>query len=190
MAITTEQIWKDLGSSLHQFILRRVGDRHVADDLLQDVFVRIHGGIHSLSNEERLAPWVYRVARNILADHGRRRREETVPFDDTVHGQDENGEDELQQELGSCVAGMIAALPPAYGEALRLVELENNTQAQAAELMGISLSGAKSRVQRGREQLREMLLECCHVECDRLGAPVHWEPRGDCSRCSCESTGS
>ena len=183
MAPTTEQIWEELGSSLRQFILRRVGDRHVADDLLQDVFVRIHRGIASLTDEEKLAPWVYRVARNTLADYGRRRREATVPLAESIA--DDSEDDSLEQDLGSCISGMVDSLSDPYWEALRLVELEGHTQTRAAELMGVSVSGAKSRVQRGRDQLREMVLECCHVECDRFGAPVSFEPRGDCSRCSC-----
>ena len=184
VAPTTEQIWEQFGSSLRQFILRQVGDRHVADDLLQDVFVRIHRGIGSLADEERLASWVYQVTRNTVTDFRRRRREATVPLTETEIADAED--DSLEQQLGSCISGMVDSLSDTYREALRMVELEGHTQVKAAELMGVSVSGAKSRVQRGREQLRELVLECCHVECDRLGAPVSFEPRGDCSRCSCE----
>ena len=74
-----------------------------------------------------------------------------------------------EQELARCIRPLVAALPREYREAVALTELEGLTQKATAEQVGLSLSGMKSRVQRGREQLRQRLLECCHIEFDRRG---------------------
>jgi RNA polymerase sigma-70 factor (ECF subfamily) len=79
---------------------------------------------------------------------------------------------------------MIDRLPDPYRQALTLTELEGRTQRELADALGLSLSGAKSRVQRGREQLKELILACCHVEVDRRGGVVDYEPRRECSGCS------
>jgi RNA polymerase sigma-70 factor (ECF subfamily) len=85
--------------------------------------------------------------------------------------------DELHAALGECVALFVARLPPSYREAITLTELEGMTQKDAAELLGISLSGMKSRVQRGREKVREMFHEVCQVSVDCRGRVIGCEPR-------------
>jgi RNA polymerase sigma-70 factor (ECF subfamily) len=72
---------------------------------------------------------------------------------------------------------LISTLPAPYRDALVLTEFEGLTQKEMAERLGISLSGAKSRVQRGREQLKRMLLERCQFEFDRLGRIIDCKPR-------------
>ena len=72
---------------------------------------------------------------------------------------------------------MVEALPTRYRDAVELVELRGMKQREAAEKLGLSLSGAKSRVQRGREKLRELMLECCHFQFDRSGKVMDFEPR-------------
>ncbi len=182
--MTTQQIWEELGAALRHFILRRVSDPHLAEDLLQDVFVRIHRHIDSLGERERLTAWVFRIARNVISDHYRGRQNPVEVFDEeTMPAID--GDEEFESELGACASKMMAGLPAKYGDAVRLVELEGRSQREAAEQLGLSISGAKSRVQRGRTQLKQMLLACCHIEFDRQGMPAEWEPRRDCSDCEC-----
>ena len=182
--MTTQQIWEELGTALRHFILRRVGDPHLAEDLLQDVFVRIHRHIDSLGDRERLTAWVFRIARNVVSDHYRTRQEGVELLDDeTMPAVD--GDEEFESELGACASTMVAELPAKYRDAVRLVELEGRSQPEAAEHLGLSVSAAKSRLQRGRTQLKNMLLECCHIEFDRQGMPTDWEPRRDCSDCAC-----
>jgi RNA polymerase sigma-70 factor (ECF subfamily) len=95
----------------------------------------------------------------------------------------------VERELASYVAMFVALLPSPYREALTLTELEGLTQKQAADILGISLSGMKSRVQRGRQQLRGALEDCCHIALDVRGRVLSCEPRTDGKlpdSCSCE----
>lgn len=185
MTATTEQIWRDLGGSLRGFILNRVADPTLADDLLQEVFVRIHRGIDSLKDEDRLAAWVYRIARNTIADYMRRPRESTVPLGEGDGVAEDADDDSIAHEVGVWLTQMIDELPETYRTAVKLVEKEGATQREVAEKLSLSVSGAKSRVQRGRQRLKDMLLECCHLEFDRRGNIIDWTRRGDCKSCRC-----
>ena len=92
------------------------------------------------------------------------------------------------QELAGCMTPMIRQLPPAYREAVTLADLEGINQADAAARAGVSLSAMKSRIQRGRQQLKAVLEDCCRVQLDRRGTIVAYDPRkpnscGPCGSC-------
>ena len=181
---TTEQIWHGLHDRLLRTIRRHVADTASAEDILQDVFLKIHLRIGSLRDEERLEGWVYQIVRNAIVDHRRHQRpggplpEELV---DPATADDDDGDSPARQ-LIPFIRETVAGLPEPYREALLLTEYGGLTQQQLAERVGISLSGAKSRVQRGRERLKQVLLDCCHVELDRRGGIIDYQ--GHCACCA------
>ncbi len=88
------------------------------------------------------------------------------------------------EEIVSCLKAMINHLPEKYKQAIILTEFQNLTQKELSERMGLSLSGAKSRVQRARSMLKETLLGCCHLEFDRLGNIIDYTHKTkDCKFC-------
>jgi RNA polymerase sigma-70 factor (ECF subfamily) len=128
---------------------------------------------------------VYSVARNAVIDRLRKKPPVSEDIDlDSVAGA--SSEDDEQALLG-CVTPFVARLPEAYRHAITLVELQGLSQADAAEIAGISLSGMKSRVQRARRMLREMFEECCTLTIDARGRVIEAE-RHDQSTCgpSCD----
>lgn len=178
MINTTEQIWYQLHGDLRAFIGRRVSDESAADDILQDVFTRIHLHANTLRDDTKLSSWIYQITRNAIVDYYRSRKSdaslpETIVFDDY------RDEDDLASRLAPCLRGMIDELPAKYREALLLTEFEGFTQAALAHQLGLSLPGAKSRVQRAREQLKNILLQCCHLEFDHLGRLIDYHPNCD-----------
>jgi RNA polymerase sigma-70 factor (ECF subfamily) len=178
MAVTTELLWQDMNTRLKKFIVSRVRDEQSAEDILQDVFLKVHTRIETLKNSEKLESWIYQVVRNAISDYYRAQRPtEEVP--ETVLAPQEEERD-LAKELIPGVQAMIRRLPEDYQQALILTEYEGLTQRELAERLGISLSGAKSRVQRAREKLKAMLLDCCHFELDRRGHIIDFQPRCDC----------
>ena len=179
MTATSEQLWKTFSVPLHQFIRRRVSDPHSAEDILQDVFLKIHTRIDTLHQHDRIAAWIYRIARNAIADHYRAQRP-TTDLPETLALPDDRTEDDLMRELLPCVAAMVAALPDAYREALRLTEYEGLSQKEFSERLGISFSGAKSRVQRARAKIKAQLLDCCHFELDHAGRIIDYQPHCAC----------
>jgi RNA polymerase sigma-70 factor (ECF subfamily) len=183
-AASMEAIWASFADPLRRFIRRRVRDGADADDLLQIVFAKIHAGLGGLADSERLPAWIFQITRRTLIDHFRSRAS-APEFVDLPEGLADGSEPAGPlNELAECVGPMIDQLPEPYRQALRLTELEGRTQRELADAASISLSGAKSRVQRGREQLKALLLACCHVDVDRRGGVVDYEPRQGCSGCS------
>lgn len=174
--------WRDLEAKLRPFIARRVRSEVDVDDIVQDVFLRMQRGLAGLRDDELFGPWVYRVARSAIVDHQRIAAKHRVVDDDRREDEPLEMDDDdraVEEELAGYVAPFVAMLPSPYREALTLVELEGLTQKQAAEMLGISLSGMKSRVQRGRVQLRKALEDCCHIALDARGRVVSYEPRPD-----------
>jgi RNA polymerase sigma-70 factor (ECF subfamily) len=191
LTVETEALWRELRTRLLSFLRRRVATPEDAEDLLQEVFTRIHENAATLGEVESVTGWVYRTAGNAVTDYYRRRgasARATEALAAAPSAVTEN-EDAVEDELAQCLRPLIATLPSIYGQALELTELEGRTQGEAAESLGLSLSGMKSRVQRGRSKLKEVLLECCHVEIDRRGGVVGYEPRSPgasrCGQCGC-----
>lgn len=187
MPLTTEQIWEQLADRLREFIRRRVATDDAASDLLQETFVRIHTGLPRLRDEERLLPWVYRVTRNVVTDHYRKSRHDRSardPDDSPRPDDAESGEDNFNAEVSRWLPALIESLPDGYREAVRLAEIDGLTQREVGERLDLSFSGAKSRVQRGRELLRRKLLECCHFELDGRGNVLDYERHGSCGGCA------
>jgi RNA polymerase sigma-70 factor (ECF subfamily) len=120
---------------------------------------------------------VYRIARSAIADHRRaaaRRPQSEGPVPDPAEDDDDRA---AERALAGHVAAFVARLPSPYREALTLTELEGLTQKDTADMLGVSLSGMKSRVQRGRRHLREALEQCCHVALDAQRRVIAFEPR-------------
>lgn len=163
---TPADLWRDWHAALRRHIARRVREPADVDDVLQEVFLKLQLHRDGLREPGRVAAWLYRVADSAVADHYRARR----PWDALA---EELPAPEPAQDataaLSACMRPLVAALPETYREAVFLSEIEGLPQRVVAERLGLSLSGVKSRVQRGREKLRALLLECCHVEFDADG---------------------
>ena len=184
MNATLEHIWHEFAVKLGQFIRSRVSDPATAEDILQDVFVKIQKRLGQLQDPAKLEGWIYLIARNAIIDHYRTRKE-TVEVSETLPVEAPANDGELE-ELKASFRRMIYSLPEPYREAIVLTELEGLTQQALADRLGISLSGAKSRVQRGRAQLKRLLDECCTFEFDRRGKVIDCTPRAKagCDECS------
>jgi RNA polymerase sigma-70 factor (ECF subfamily) len=190
MENTASSMWEQLRDGLRAFIAKRVGNEAETEDLLQEVFLRVHQHAQSLQEPERMVSWIFQITRNAIVDHYRsagRRRElpaglATEIEEDKKAMAVEEDESETKYELSHCLRPMIDRLSADYREAIKLVELEGLTNQEAANELGLSISGMKSRVQRGRQQLRKMLDECCLIELDRRRGVVEFEERrpGSC----------
>lgn len=171
-------VWTDVASKLRGYIRARVRDHAAAEDILQDVFLKAHTRIAQLQLPEKLEGWLFLIARNAVADHYRKSRPlEELPAD--LATETHEPEFERAEELRAAFRRMIEQLPAPYGEALILTEFKGLTQKQLAVHLGISLSGAKSRVQRGRKKLKETLLACCQLEFDRRGQIIDCTPKAE-----------
>lgn len=171
-----EEIWLKLEVQLRAFILSRVKDAAVTEDLLQDVFLKIHANIDQLKDQTKVQAWMYQICRNTIVDHFRKEKRETQKEVNLPEIEDEeSGEDFMSQTLEDMIH-MMEKMPKEYCEALCLTELKGVSQKDYAALLGISYSGAKSRVQRARIMLKDMLMNCCHYEFDKYGTVIGIHP--------------
>ena len=184
--LTIYQVWDDFTIQLRRFIASRVRNEADAEDILQEVFIKIHRGIDKLENPLKLEAWVYQITRHAIIDYYRRSDngvKVTAELPDVLAEQ--NGNEEIESEVAAWLRPMMAELPEKYREALQLTEIQGLTQKELADRLNISISGAKSRVQRAKEKLKDVLLECCHLEVDRRGKVVDWESKEpECRFCT------
>jgi RNA polymerase sigma-70 factor (ECF subfamily) len=167
-----------VAAQIRPFVERRVA-AHDVDDVMQEILQRVHGGVDELDEDTRFAAWLHRVARNAIADHhrrGGRRVAKHQGFAAEWRDDAEEQEDAIAS-LSLVVRAFIAMLPSPYREALTRTEIEELTMRQAAELESVSISGMKSRVQRGRRLLRELFEACCEIALDARGRVIDYTPR-------------
>jgi RNA polymerase sigma-70 factor (ECF subfamily) len=191
VALDAEAIWQEFHEGLLGFINRRVRSSETAEDILQEVMLRIHRQAAGIERAEAVGAWVHAIARNAIADHYRSasvRRELATgsEINPGAGGEPEPETPDARGELAACVGPLLKRLPPIYREALTLTELEALTQAEAAVRIGLSSSGMKSRVQRARRQLKQVLLQCCEVELDRRRSVTGYRPRRGACECSAD----
>jgi len=173
--------WTELADPLRRFLRSRVGDRDVAEDLLQEAFLRLHERRDPIESIERIDAWLFRVASNVAIDHLRRRGREPCGELPELGELPTLGDDEqAARVLAAWLRTRVAELPERYHEVLALTELEGLSQRAAAARLGLPLSTLKSRIQRGRDLLHADLLRCCEVELDARNRVTDFRPRSPC----------
>jgi RNA polymerase sigma-70 factor (ECF subfamily) len=188
MEAHTQEIWQQIHSGLRAFIAKRVANEGEVDDIVQDVWLKMQRGLDGLKDQRRLVSWIYQIARRAIIDHYRardRQPERSVGLASDLENFQaaflpvESSEDsgQLRTELAGCLRPMIERLSGEYRQAVMLIDFDGLTQQEAAAQLGLSLSGMKSRVQRGRRQLKGMLEACCTIELDRRRGVLDYDVR-------------
>ena len=172
----------EFSDRIRAFIRRSVSDSVTADDLLQEIFLRIHSRIDSLRDETRIRSWVYQIARNVIIDHYRTQRDYTS-LPDGIPARENPADETAEDEIAAGLRAMAEDLPDKYRTALILSEFEGIPQNELAVKENISVSGMKSRVQRGRQMIKDSLMRCCHFEFDRYGTIIDMYPASCCCCC-------
>ncbi|MDX2080816.1 MAG: sigma-70 family RNA polymerase sigma factor [Terrimicrobiaceae bacterium] len=180
----TERLWGEFADQLGGFLRARVANETEAEDLRQDVFLKLQKQLQAEHTIHDLGPWLYRTARNAVIDHYRTRKP-GEPLDESLPEEATQGAAPDLAPLMASFRRMIHALPDGYREAVILADLEELPHKEVAKRLGLSISATKSRVQRGRIMLRESLDACCRFERDTRGAVIDCTPhsRPSCSDC-------
>ena len=170
----------DNESAFRQFVRRRVGDDVVAEDILQQSFIKAVGRSHSLNNEHSAVAWFYRILRHTVADYYRShgaetRRNEAFLRELTISGNhQEPPPDELQAVACACLHGLLPSLHGNYAELIKRIDLDGESPAQVAKELKISRNGLTVRLHRARQALRGALEASCGI-CSKHG----------CLNCTC-----
>jgi len=176
----TIEIWLGIQDSLRRFLRSRLDDETLVEDLAQDVFVRVQQNLHELKELDKVTPWIFRIAGNVVADYYRKQQKEQTSRKKMLPTATESTakqQPEKTELLAQWLPYAIQGLPEKYREAVRLVDMEGMSQKDLAEHLDISYSGARSRVQRGRQLLKEAVLDCCEVKTDAYGNILDYHAR-------------
>jgi len=173
-----EEIWENFNLELYKYVRRRTKDDATADDVVQEIFLKVLNNLERINETENVQEYLYGIARNTLIDSFRAKKlvlQEDVKENKSINTSlQSTPEEELSSSLneivsGCCIRPFINQLPEKYREALISSEIKNESQKDLAERLNLSYSGAKSRVQRGREKLKGLLQQCCNFEYDSYG---------------------
>lgn len=175
MDLTTESVWKNFGSSLYLFILKRTHDVVLAQDVLQITFLKVHENLHKLKEPAKVKAWVFQIARNELANQYRRPH-----VIDSV--------DKLEKSIGlspnndfCCFDNFIKELPDSYRTVVELTYIKGKSNAEVAAGLKLTLPNVKARIRRAKEILKKRFQQCCQYSINESGKLVG-EP--DCAVCS------
>ena len=180
--MSIEQLWITTEGKLRNYLLSKLTDHSQVDDLLQNVFLKVRANIHQLKKVEKADAWVFQLTRNSLMDHFRKEKKRQQQVSDFNWPTSEQITDDKTQNLALWIPEAIQLLPEKYREAIYLTEIKGMSQKELAEHLNISYSGAKSRVQRGRLLLKEIILACCDVAADKYGNIIEYKSRA-CEEC-------
>jgi RNA polymerase sigma-70 factor, ECF subfamily len=173
---SADELWSELHGRLRGFVSRRIADPDAAEDIAQDVLLRLHRSLGELRAEDRLDAFAYRIARNAIIDHYRANAatkeaptapEALIADADAAGGTGADAnETEGRRQLARCLEPLVRRLPERYREALMLTDLGDLSQVEAARVVGLSVPGMKARVQRARAKIHELITDCCDVTLD------------------------
>ncbi|WP_423127705.1 RNA polymerase sigma factor SigZ [Gaoshiqia sp. Z1-71] len=177
-------IWKEQHDQLLSFIRKRVTDPAQAEDILQDVFLKILLKIDGLNNRDKLQSWLYQITRNTISDYFRQKEKENRLTGQQVET-DMQDEQSAMKEAESWIGLYVADLPENYRQAVTMYEMEGLSVGEIADRLNISYTNARARVQRGRLALKKSLTDCCTFHVDVYGNVLEY--RRNSAKCEgCE----
>jgi RNA polymerase sigma-70 factor (ECF subfamily) len=173
------KLWEEFSGRVRSFVYTRVANHSSVDDIVQEVFIKIHRNMDKLTESSKVSSWIFTIARNTIIDYYREKSDLASSIDDNIPANDDKC-DSPECEIAAGLYDMVLALPEKYSQAMLLTEFDGLSQQEASSKLGISVSGVKSRVQRARNMIRDSLLRCCHFTFDRYGTIVDPQPAVCC----------
>jgi len=182
--INIENLWTNIHGKLFGYISKHTKSKEDVNDIIQDTFIKVKTNIDGLKNPAKVESWIFQIARNTMNDFFRKQKKSfkiDENADETNIEEDSFSEDDskvkIQTQHFSEYAGFVVSeLPEKYRIAVHMADIEGLSMKEVAERLDISVSGAKSRVQRGRKMIKEIILKCCDVNTDKYGNIVDYKP--------------
>jgi RNA polymerase sigma-70 factor, ECF subfamily len=176
-------IYKQFHSELLGYIKSKVRSREDAEDILQNVFIKISANLDKLEDDIKLKNWIFTITRNAIIDYYRTNasKKKTASHEDISEGISEREEDsDPTKGLEQCMNSMIGLLPDEYRSIIIESEIEGVKQKDLADKYGMAYPSMRSKVQRGRERLKQLFYNCCHIETNKLGNVIEAQGKTDC----------
>ena len=181
MVAEIDSIWSEYRSKLSAFVYSRIANPADAEDLLQEILIKVYRNVESVKSDRSLESWIFQIARNSIIDYYRRKK--TFSQLDLEELWNDDTDPDTKHILAQCVVPFIEALPENQRDLLRAIDLEGQSQKEYAALHGLPYSTLKSRVKKAREALRSLFEDCCHFSVDARGNIMEYNRK---SKFSCD----
>jgi len=183
--LTLETVWGQYQQALKAFLHSKVSNPDDVDDLQQEILIKTHQSLSTVKDADSVKSWLFQLANRTIIDFYRKRaryqRDGELQAEDLWFEQEDAS---LEQEMAECIKPFVDALPEEQSKLLDAVDLQGVSQKQLADKVGISYSTLKSRVQKGRVELRKLFEGCCTLELDKHGNVMECEVKSDgCGSC-------
>lgn len=178
--MTTKEVWDTYADDIRRFILSKVKNAIITEDILQDTFIKVHTKLHTLKDEEKIKPWLFSIARYTLLDHFKKSKQ-------VFTSEDLEWETEPIPKAHSehdCLRGILKSLPKKYRDPLFLSDIKGMKQQEVANQLNLSLPTVKSQIQRARKQIAQGFMDCCGFKMNNDGYLVgEIQDKADCKVC-------
>ncbi|MEM6516737.1 MAG: sigma-70 family RNA polymerase sigma factor [Bacteroidota bacterium] len=171
----TIEVWNNFNDELYFFILKKVKDKNVANDIFQNTFLKIHTNVSKLKDEKKVRSWIYQIARNETVNY----LNNQLRYINEIKTDTANALTDFSNIC--CFDKLIDELPKMYKDVIEMAFVKGIKQKDIAEKLGISLENVKVRVGRGKELLKTKFRECCNYQLDSNNK-LTGDP--DCAACS------
>lgn len=181
--MTTQKVWITYNEDVKRFIISKIRDTQVAEDLLQETFIKIHTKLNTLKDDSKLKSWVFTIARNTVLDFFKATTLTREVFETDVIS--DTDDDYSTHNEKDCLKGIIKSLPKKYREPLFLADIKGLKQAEVARTLKLQLPTTKSRIQRARKLIAQGYMECCDLQMNQDGYLVgEIKDKADCKVCN------
>lgn len=169
-------IWADYKEGLRNYILKKVKDPDTANELSHEVLMKVYGTCCSGNQIHNVKSWLYQIAHNTSIDYLRKQQKSNAPLPELSDHPEENA----YQDAAEMVTPLLMMLPPKYALPLKLADIDGLKQAAIAQQLDLSLTATKSRIQRARKMLKDLIVQCAHIETDHQGNLVAFGVKNTC----------
>ena len=176
-------IYKRFHSELLGYVKGKVRSKEDAEDILQNVFIKISFGLDKLAEDVKLKNWVFTITRNAIIDYYRvnANKRKVAVADEIDQNISEADDPDPTKGLDQCMNSMIELLPEDYRDIITESEIKGVRQKDLADRYGMAYPSMRSKVQRGRERLKQLFYNCCHISTDKHGNVLEAQGKTDCA---------
>jgi len=166
------EIYDQYYQRVRKFILHTVRNDWVADDLVQETFIRVNNNLENIRDAAKLQAWIFRIASNLCQDYFRHQGKAPQPGSEEISAETLPAkiptiQKELEQgQMRKCVFGLVNRLPESLRSVIILADVSEFSQREIAEILGITVDNVKIRLHRARKKLKDLLEEHCVFEKD------------------------
>lgn len=177
-------LWDEFNVKLYNYIKSKVSTTHDAEDILQDVFVKIYKNLDKLESKAAVSSWIYKITKHTIIDFYKKRKD-LVVTPESLYDLEDDGDDadNMNDDIAACIRDMIFTLPEKYKAVYDMYENQSLKHKEISEALDISLSTSKVRLKRAKDMFRDKLIDCCDFSVDKYGNIIDYKSKGTCEDC-------